>query len=562
MVQMSGGEALAKSLVGEGVEVVFGIPGIQIYGIVAALRDEPGIRMVATRHEQATTFMADGYARASGKPGVALVVPGAGLYNAASGLTNAYARSTPVLAIAGQIPRGAIGKNRGAVHEVANQAEVVSPVTKWQGQAARPREIPNVVFEAFRQMRTGRPRPVLLEVPPEAGVEREEVQLRNPARISRIVPSPEDLREAAQVITKSRMPLIYAGGGVARSDGEQALLRLAEATNIPVVTSSGGKGVIPDNHPLSYGSCFSPRGEVQEMNQLYEVMQSADVVIGIGARFSLGNPAGEASTLVNINIDDAELTKHQANTIPLHGDSRATIEALLPFLKEAGAGERPSPVEAVSAARSLIAYYDIRLKEPLYPVLEAIRSGIPDYAFMVWDVTQFGYYARTHWPVNYPKTYIDSGYSFNLGYGFPTALGVKVAKPDRPVVCMAGDGGFMFNSSELATAIQYGINVVTVVFRNDSFGNVARDLDDAFGGAYGTDLRNPDFVAFAESFGAVGMRANDPLELETLIPKALELQVPVVIDVPFGEMPIPRAPQFAPFYKLPWTQPQEGLISS
>ena len=562
MVEMSGGEALARSLVGEGVEVVFGIPGIQIYGIVAALRDEPGIRLVTTRHEQATTYMADGYARASGKPGVALVVPGVGLYNAASGLTNAYSRSTPVLIIAGQIPRGAIGKNLGAVHEISNQPDVVRPVTKWRGQASRPREVPHAVFEAFRQMRTGRPRPVLIEMPPEAGVEREEVQLRNPARISRIVPSAEDLREAARAIAQARIPLIYAGGGVGRADAEAALVKLAEATNIPVVTSSGGKGAIPDSHPLSYGSCFSPRGERQEMNQLYDVMQSADVVIGIGARFSLGNPAGEASTLVNINIDDTELTRHQANTIPLHGDARATIEALLPFLVEAGAGERPSSAEAVRAARNLIAYYDIRLKEPQYPVLEAIRSGIPDDAFTVWDVTQFGYYARTHWPVNHPKTYIDSGYSFNLGYAFPTALGVKVARPDRPVVCMTGDGGFMFNSSELATAVQYGINVVTVVFRNDSYGNVARDLNDVFGGAYGTDLHNPDFVGFAESFGAVGMRADGPMDLETLIPLALARQAPVIIDVPFGEMPIPPAPQFAPLYRLPWTQPQEGLIAT
>ena len=562
MVEMSGGEALARSLVAEGVEVVFGIPGIQVYGIVAALRDEPGIRMVATRHEQATTYMADGYARASGKPGVALVVPGAGLYNAAAGLANAYARSTPVLLIAGQVPRGAIGKNLGVVHEIADQPGTVRPVTKWQRQASRPREVPDAVFEAFRQMRTGRPRPVLIEMPPEAGVEREEVRLRSPARTSKVVPRPEDLREAAQVIAKARMPLIYAGGGVARSDGEQALVGLAEATNIPVVTSSGGKGAIPDSHPLSYGSCFSPRGERQEMNQLYEVMQSADVVIGIGTRFSLGNPAGEASTLVNINIDDAELTRHQANTIPLQGDAGATIEALLPHLIEAGAGERPSPVEAVSAARSLIAYYDIRLKEPQYAVMEAMRRGIPEDAFIVWDITQFGYYARTHWQVSHPKTYIDSGYSFNLGYAFPTALGVKVAKPDRPVVCMTGDGGFMFNSSELSTALQYGINVVTVVFRNDSYGNVARDLDDAFGGAYGTDLHNPDFVRFAESFGAVGMRASDPMELERLIPLALEQEAPVIIDVPFGEMPIPRAPQFAPFYKFPWTQPQKGMIPS
>ena len=562
MVKMSGGEALAKSLVREGVEVVFGIPGIQMYGIVAGLRDEPDIRMITTRHEQATTYMADGYARTSGKPGVAMVVPGVGLYNAASGLTNAYSRSSPVLLKAGQIPRGAIGKGLGAVHEISNQSDAMRPVTKWHRQASRPREVPDAVFEAFREMRTGRPRPVLIEMPPEAGVEQEDVKLRDPARISRIVPSPDDLKEAAGVIARSSIPLIFAGGGVARSDAEEALIKLAEATNIPVVTSSGGKGTIPDNHPLSYGSCFSPRGERQEMNQLFEVMQSADVVIGIGARFSLGNPAGEASTLININIDDTELTRIQANTIPLHGDARATIEALLPYLMEAGAGDRPSPAEAVRAARSLISYYDIGVKESQLPVLEAMQKGVPEDAFIVWDVTQFGYYARTHWKVNHPKTYIDSGYSFNLGYAFPTALGVKVANPDRPVVCMAGDGGFMFNASELSTAIKYGINVVTVIFRNDSYGNVARDLDEGFNGTYGTDLHNPDFVKFAESFGAVGMRAEDPLELETLVPQALERKAPVLIDVPFGDIPIPRAPQISFVYNLPWTQPQEGLITS
>ena len=386
--------------------------------------------------------------------------------------------------------------------------------------------------------------------------------LRSPARISRIVPSSEDLREAAQVIAQARMPLIYAGGGVGGQTQRQPSSSWPRRRTYLSLLPAAARGVIPDSHPLSYGSCFSPRGERQEMNQLYEVMQSADVVIGIGARFSLGNPAGEASTLVNINIDDTELTRHQVNTISLHGDARATIEALSPFLMEAGAGERPSSAEAVSAARSLIAYYDIRLSEPQYPVLEAMQSGIPEDAFTVWDVTQFAYYGRTHWHVNHPKTYIDSGYSFNLGYAFPTGLGVKVAQPDRPVICMTGDGGFMFNSSELSTAVQYGVNVVTVIFRNDSYGNVARDLNEMFGGAYGTDLHNPDFVRFAESFGAVGMRADDPMELETLIPLALEQQRPVLIDVPFGEMPIPRAPQIAFVYNLPWTQPQEGLISS
>lgn len=559
-MKLSGGEALAKSLANEGVEVVFGIPGIQIYGIVAGLRDEPSIRMITTRHEQATTYMADGYARASGKPGVALVVPGAGLYNAASGLANAYARSSPVLLIAGQVPRGSIGKNLGAVHEISDQPGALRSVTKWQRMTLRPKEVPDAVFEAFRQMRTGRPRPVLLEMPPDTGVEREEVQLRIPARISRIVPSRESLQEAARVISQSNLPLIYAGGGVARSNAEEALVEFAEATNIPVITSSGGKGTISDDHPLSYGSCFSPRGERMEMNQLYEVMQSADVVIGIGARFSLGNPAGEASTLVNINIDDSELTRVQANAIPLHGDAGATIEALLPCLLEAGAGKRPSPADAVAAARRLISYYDIQLKEPQYAVMDAIRSGVPQDAFAVWDVSQFGFYARTHWRVSRPKTYIDSGYSFNVGYAFPTALGVKVANPDSPVVCLTGDGGFMFNSSELSTAVKYGINLVTVVFRNDSYGNVARDMDEVFGGAYDTDLHNPDFVKFAESFGATAMRASGLMELETLIPRALEHKSPVVIDAPTGDMPIPTAPQVAPLYNLPWTMPQEGLI--
>ena len=559
---MSGGEALVGSLVQEGVEVIFGIPSIHMSGIIAALRDEPGIRMITTRHEQGAAHMADGYARVSGKPGVTLLGPGAGLYNAASGLATAYARSSPVLAIVGQIPRGFIGKELEAYHEISDQPGAVSSVTKWRRMALAPREIPYTVSEAFRQMRTGRPRPVLIDIPPEAGVERDEVQLRNPAPISRIVPSEEQLREAARVIAQSRLPLIFAGGGVARSDAEQALVKLAEATNIPVMMSGGGKGAIPDRHPLCYGSCLSIHAERHAMNELFEVMQSADVVIGIGTRFSLGNPAGDASTLVNINIDDTELTRIQSNTIPLHGDAKATIEALLPFLVAAGAGDRPPPTDAVVAARRLIAYDDIRHKEPQYPILEAIQRSIPEETFTVWDVTQFGYYSRTHYKVNHPKTYMDSGYSFNLGSAFPTALGVKVAKPDRPVLCVSGDGGFMFNSSELSTAVKYGINVTTIVFRDDAYGNVARDLDELFSGTYETDLLNPDLVKYAESFGAVGMRTDDPMDLETLLPLALEHQAPVVIDVPIGDMPLPRAKLHAHLPLLPWAQPQKGLIAS
>ncbi len=559
---MSGGEALVASLVREGVEVVFGIPGIHLSGIVTALRDEPRMRMITTRHEAAAAHMADGYARASGKPGVVLVVPGVGLCNAATGLATAHARSSPVLVIAAQIPRGQIGMNQETYHEVSDQASVVRPITKWQGEALAPRDIPDAVREAFRQMRTDRPGPVLLEIPPEAGVEREDIVLRKPAKVSRTVPSETRLRQAAHAIARSALPLIFAGGGVAQSEAEEALARLVAATNIPVITSAGGKGAIPDRHPLCYGSCLSPAGERPEMNQLFEVMQSADVVIGIGTRFSLGNPAGESCTLVNINVDESRLTQVQPNTIPLHGDARATIEALLPLLIEAGAGNRPSPAEAVSAARRLIAYHDIRLKEPQYPILDAMRNNIPEDTIIVWDSTKFGYYARTHYQVNHPKTFLDSGYSFNVGFSFPAALGVKVAQPQRPVVSVIGDGGFMFNATELSTALRYRINTATVVFRDDSYGNVAHDLDEFFGGTFETDLANPDLVTFAESFGAVGMRAEDPMELATLLPAALERESPVVIDVPVGDLPLPRAKLQAHLPSVPWVVPQKGRIET
>ena len=267
-------------------------------------------------------------------------------------MTTAFALSPPLLLIAGQIPREQIGKNRGTIHEVFDQAGVMSPVTKWRRQVLRPKEVPGAVTEAFRQMRTGRRRPVLLDVPPEVAVEREELELLDPVPVSRKAAGEESLREAARVIAQSQLPIIFAGGGVALSDAEEALVKLAEVTNIPVLTSSGGKGAIPDNHPLCYGSCLSPAGERHEMNQLYEVMQSADVVIGIGSRFSLGNPAGESSTLVNINIEKSEISSVQPDTVPLHGVPEQPLKLCCPSSKkpESGNGRRPKTRSAQPGA--------------------------------------------------------------------------------------------------------------------------------------------------------------------------------------------------------------------
>ncbi|HIM60039.1 MAG TPA: hypothetical protein EYM41_05570, partial [Dehalococcoidia bacterium] len=229
MTKLSGGEALVKSLVREGVEVVFGLPGVQMYGIIAALRDEPSIRFIVTRHEQATTYMADGYARTTGKPGVALVVPGPGIYNAGGGLSTAFSRSSPVVLIAGQIPRATIGQNLGGLHEVNDQKEITNPITKWQKQVLRPHEVPEGIHEAFRQAQSDRPSPVHFELPPETMVEREDVTLLEPAQITRRVPERSVIERAAKEIAAARKPVIYAGGGIARSNAEEELVAFAEA---------------------------------------------------------------------------------------------------------------------------------------------------------------------------------------------------------------------------------------------------------------------------------------------------------------------------------------------
>ena len=260
MAKLSGGEALIKSFVREGVEVIFGLPGVQMYGILAALRDEPSIKFVVTRNETSTTYMADGYALTTGKAGVAMVVPGPGIYNAGGGLSTAFSRSSPVVLIAGQIPRDGIGKNFGGLHEVNDQKEITNPVTKWQKQVLRPHEVPEGIHEAFKHAQSDRPSPVHFELPPETMVEREEVELLEPAKIERKVPSYSIIEQAAKEIAAARKPVIYAGGGIARSDAEAELVAFAEAHQIAVLTSAGGKGTMSERHALALCGSLGPTG--------------------------------------------------------------------------------------------------------------------------------------------------------------------------------------------------------------------------------------------------------------------------------------------------------------
>ncbi len=526
---MTGGEALVRSLYQEGVRVVFGLPGVQLYGVMAALRDEPRIRFVNTRHEQATSFMADGYARAGGDVGTALVVPGPGLLNAMSGLSTAYSASSPVLMLSGQIPRDSIGRDIGLLHEVNDQQDCIRPVTKWRRRVLQVSDVPAAVSEAMIQLKSGRPRPVEIEMPPETMEDEGLVELLPPAEITRAVPAARDLDRAAELLLASRAPLIYAGGGVHLAGAHDALAQMAEHLQAGVAQSAEGKGAVSDHNALSLGAAF------WRDSALRAHIHEADVVLAVGTRLATVS-FKPGTRIVQIDADEHEIGRSHKDTLGLVGDARATLGALLERLR-AASPPRPSRKSEHEALRARIAAENTM--EPNASIIKSLRAGAPDNTILVAGMTQIGYYSRPFWPVYEPRTYLSSSYSGNLGYAYPVALGAKVARPDRPVVSISGDGGFLFNAQELSTAARHGINVVAVVFNDSSYGNVARDLDESWGGQYGAELTNPDFMKLADAYGVIGMRAKEPTEVGRLVREAIEKDRPALVEVPVGRMSRP-----------------------
>jgi acetolactate synthase-1/2/3 large subunit len=531
---MTGGQALVASLHREGVRVIFGLPGVQLYGAMAALRNEPRIRFIATRHEQATTYMADGYARAGGGLGVALVVPGPGLLNASAGLSTAYAASSPVLVVAGQIPKAKIGQNVGLLHEVNDQLDALAPVTKWRRRVLEVAEIPEAIREAARQLRTGRPRPVVVDIPPETLEDEAEVTLLDPAPADRPAAAAAAIEQAAGVLHASREPVIFAGGGVNLSGAHGPLRAVAEHLQAGVIMTAEGKGALSDAHDLSLGAALWPGAPLRSL------LDRADVVLAVGTRLATAG-LQPAQPVIQLDIDPEEVGRNHPRTVGLVGDARATLALLAERLRALGP-PRPSRRAELAAVRAAAAAADDQ--EPQATIQRSLRAGTPPGAIAVFDMTQMGYHSRPFWPVYEPRTYLTSSYSGNLGFGFPTGLGARVARPDRPVVVVAGDGGFLFNSQELSTAVRYGIAVVVVVFNDDAYGNVARDLDEAWGGSLGADLANPDFVRLAEAYGVTGLRAKEATEVGDLVREAIAQERPALIEVPVGRMPRPRF--FAP----------------
>jgi acetolactate synthase-1/2/3 large subunit len=529
-MEMTGGQALAAQLVREGVTTLFGLPGVQLDHAMDGLYDQrEHIRFIGPRHEQGTTYMADGYARTRDEVGVAMVVPGPGVLNAAAGLATAYACSSRVLLIAGQIPSASIGAGLGLLHEIPDQTTVLATLTKWTARAARPQDIPPLVQEAFRQLRSGRPRPVALEVPPDVLAARADVRLLDPLPATglRTAPDPVLLRDAAALLRRAARPAIYAGGGVLAGGATAELTRLAELLQAPVVVSDNGRGAMSDRHPLALTNLAGPK-----------VLPSSDVVLAVGTRFVGGVAAAtEGARVILLNADPHDLGGHRQAAVALEADARLGLAALAGELE--GMARRSGPWCDLDAVRAACAE-QIEGVQPQARFVRALRNAIPEDGILVSELTQVGYMTRIAYPVYQPRTLLHPGYQGTLGYGFPTALGVKVGSPHRKVVSITGDGGFGWGMSELATARRYDIALVTVVFDDRAFGNVKRTQKYDFGGrVLGTDLVNPDYVRLAEAFGIRGLRVDSPEALEGALREALADEQPCLIAVPVGEMDSP-----------------------
>ena len=530
MTEMTGGEALVEMLRRHGVDTVFALPGVQNDALFAALYDaRNAIRVVHPRHEQTAAYMAYGYARSTGRIGVYIVVPGPGFLNTTAALSTAYATSTPVLCIAGQIPLAMIGRGVGLLHEIPDQLGVMRRLTKWAARIERPGDTPHLVSEAFYQLTSGRPRPVALEVPLDVLAEKAEVRLgdRIMPELAQ-APDPNAIQKAAELLAASSRPMIIAGGGCLGAGPE--ILHLAERLQAPVVSTYTGKGAVDWRHPLTMNYPTAHR-----------LWPDVDVVLAIGTRMQaqlINWGVDDALKVIRVDVDPIEINRVRRPTLGIVSDARLAVTHLNAAL--AGKPNRPSRTKEFAALKAEVAE---TLRQGLAPQVEfasALREAIPDDGIYVDELTQVAYVGRVVMPFSRPRSFIDSGYQGTLGFGFPTALGVKVAHPDRPVISVSGDGGFMYAMPELATAVMHNIAVVAVVFTDNAFGNVKRiqrlDYD---GKVIASELHNPDFAKLATLFGAAGIRATTPAELKDEIRAAIKRSGPTVIEVPVGEMPDP-----------------------
>lgn len=532
MPLMTGGQALVQQLKMEGIDTIFGLPGIQLdWAFDAIYEEREHFRVIHTRHEQATAYMADGFARSTGKIGMSLVVPGPGLLNASGALSTAYACSSPVLCVTGQINSDLIGLGRGILHEINNQMETIASVTKWQGRAMKPEEVPGIVHEAFRQLQSGRPRPVEIEVPPDVLQAQAEVRLFEAEAPERPEGDPDLIEEAAQLLGAAKSPLIFSGGGIISGGAWAELRRLASMLEAPVIMTNNGKGALSEREHLA-----------QNLRAAAELGPKADVIFIVGTRFVQGvmqnqpPPWLEGKSVIQMDIDPEEVGRNVKPDIGIVANARKGLAALTERVERYNIS-RPSRRDELNALKEGIAKQAASMR-PQADFALAIREAMPDDGIFFQESTQVGYWSSAFFPVYEPRTFFTSGYQGTLGYGFATALGAQVGNPDRIVVSINGDGGFFYNVQELSTMVQQQIPLTAIVFNDNAYGNVKRIQQMRFNGReIATDLHNPDMMKLADAYGIEGRRVSTPDELKSTLQEVFQRPRPVLIEVPVGQMP-------------------------
>lgn len=535
ITQQSGGAALVAALAAHEVRAVFGIPGTHNLAAYEALASTPSIRHVLARHEQGAGFMADGFARASGRFGVCLSTTGPAALNVLTPLGTAFADSVPILSIASEIPAAGLGLGKGYLHECRDQLGCYAPVTKFSALVTEVTDIGSTVADAVAAMRTGRPRPAALDIPCDVLDADAGCEPTGPHEIPEPSCDLGAVARAAELLAEARSPLIWAGGGVMRSGAGAALVRLAEQLDAPVFCTVLGKGVIPDDHPLAAGAGFLHPAAAK-------LRENCDVLLALGTglgQLETGNwqlemPPG----VIQVDIDPGAIGRNYPVTEGVLGDVNVALEALSATISD-------NCREAAGAVATMKSEMRAQCRQrcpQAVELLEAIRHGLPRETILVNDLTVGVYWGRYVLDVYEPRTYLYPWNFCTLGYGLPAAIGAAVARPEAPVVVLCGDGGFLFNVQELATAVQHRLPLTVVVFNDSAYGVLKPQQEQRYDRTFATDLRNPDLVELAGAFGAEGVRVSSGDQLEAALKVAVASDQVTVIDLPVS-LPWPVWPR-------------------
>ena len=519
MARMTGGEAIVDSLLRHGIDTVFGLPGVQTYGLFDAFaRASNSLRLINARHEQTTAYMALGYACATGRPSAYAVVPGPGVLNTGAALATAWGVNAPVLCLTGQVPSMMIGRGRGQLHELPDQLATLRSLLKWVERIEHPSQASHLTARAFQEMLSGRPGPVALEMPWDQFTASAEITPQEPLPLHpKPQPDPERIAALAKLLDEAKAPMLWVGGGAQHASAE--IRALAAHINAPVVSFRSGRGIIDDRSPLS-----------MTVASAYKLWPKTDLLVAFGTRLEVPTsrwgalPAG--LKIARIDIDPVEMRRLKAD-VPIVADSADAARALAAVAEPRS---DPARAEAIAQAKADAAQA-IQKVQPQMSFLDVIRDVLPENGIFCDEMTQVGYVSWFGLPIYAPRTLITSGFSGTLGAGFPTALGVKVAMPDRPVVAVTGDGGFGQYAAELTTAVKYGIPVKHVLFDNHSLGKIGKEQLAAGFPVWHTSLHNPDWAAYARLCGATGIKAVRRDQLEAAMTQLFAADGPAMLHV-------------------------------